>query len=118
MDLPASRRILGVLVEIPPCPSVAARCPTSIRPSAATIPGPASTTPFTTGITARRRGRREDAIYFDATKNRYVGAISVGFGADGKRLRRKVTGRTKTEVRSNNANRPAQFVAGPVIDLG
>ena len=33
-----------------------------------------------TDSTARRRGHGEDAIYFDAAKNRYVGAISVGFG--------------------------------------
>ena len=52
-----------------------------------------------TDNTPRRRGHGEDAIYFEAAKNRYVGAISVGFGPDGKRLRRKVTGRTKTEVR-------------------
>ena len=52
-----------------------------------------------TDFTARRRGRGEDAIYFDATKNRYVGAVSLGFGPDGKRIRRKVTGRTKQEVR-------------------
>jgi len=32
-------------------------------------------------------------------KNRYVGAISVGYGPGGKRIRRKVTGRTKAEVR-------------------
>ena len=49
--------------------------------------------------TARRRGHGEDAIYFDAAKNRYVGAVSLGFGSDGKRNRRKVTGRTKPEVR-------------------
>jgi hypothetical protein len=48
---------------------------------------------------AHRRGHGEDAIYFDAAKNRYVGAISVGFGPDGKRIRRKVSGRTKAEVR-------------------
>jgi hypothetical protein len=30
----------------------------------------------------RRRGHGEDAIYFDAAKNRFVGAISVGFGQD------------------------------------
>jgi integrase len=48
---------------------------------------------------ARRRGHGEDAIYFDATKNRYIGAVSLGFGPDGKRSRRKVTGRTKQEVR-------------------
>jgi hypothetical protein len=28
-----------------------------------------------TDTTTRRRGHGEDAIYFDATKNRYVGAI-------------------------------------------
>jgi hypothetical protein len=49
--------------------------------------------------TARRRGHGEDAIYFDATKNRYAGAVSLGFGPDGKRNRRKVIGRTKQEVR-------------------
>ena len=52
-----------------------------------------------TDTTARRRGHGEDAIYFDEAKNRYVGAISLGFGSDGKRIRRKVSGRTKQEVR-------------------
>jgi integrase len=52
-----------------------------------------------TDTTTRRRGHGEDAIYFDAAKNRYVGAISLGFGPDGKRTRRKVTGRTKQDVR-------------------
>ena len=47
----------------------------------------------------RRRGHGEDAIYFDAAKNLYVGAVSLGFGPDGKRSRRKVTGRTKQDVR-------------------
>jgi len=50
-------------------------------------------------ISTRRRGRGEDAIYLDPSKNRYVGAVSLGFGPDGKRIRRKVTGRTKQEVR-------------------
>src|SRR5262249_8495491 len=40
-----------------------------------------------------------DAIYFATAKNRYVGAISLGFGPDGRRIRRKVYGRTKQEVR-------------------
>jgi len=48
-----------------------------------------------TESTPCRRGRGEDAIYFDAAKYQYVGAVSIGFGPDGKRLRRKVTGRTK-----------------------
>jgi hypothetical protein len=41
----------------------------------------------------------EDSIYFAATKNRYVGAVSLGFGPDGRRIRRKVYRRTKQEVR-------------------
>jgi integrase len=47
----------------------------------------------------RRRGHGEDAIYFAAAKNRYVGAVSLGYAPDGKRIRRKVFGRTKQEVR-------------------
>jgi hypothetical protein len=47
----------------------------------------------------KRRGHGEDAIYFDAAKSRYVGAISLGYTPEGKRIRRKVTGRTKQEVR-------------------
>ncbi len=49
--------------------------------------------------TARRRAPGEDGIYFDASKNRYVGAVSLGHGCDGKRIRRKVSGKTKAEVR-------------------
>jgi hypothetical protein len=47
----------------------------------------------------RRRGHGEDAIYFAASKNRYVGAVSLGFTPEGKRIRRKVSGKTKQEVR-------------------
>lgn len=48
---------------------------------------------------AKRRGHGDDSIYFDAGKNRWVGAVSLGRGADGKRQRRKITGKTKSEVR-------------------
>lgn len=47
----------------------------------------------------KRRGHGEDAIYFAADKHRYIGAVSLGFGPDGRRLRRKVSGKTKQEVR-------------------
>lgn len=46
-----------------------------------------------------RRPRGEDAIYFATAKNPYVGSVSLGYGSDGKRVRRKVFGRTKQEVR-------------------
>src|SRR5215510_16012096 len=48
---------------------------------------------------AKRRGHGEDAIYFAAAKNRYVGAVSLGYTPEGKRIRRKVYGRTKQDVR-------------------
>jgi len=48
----------------------------------------------------RRRGFGEDGIYFDAARNRYMGAVSLGYGPDGKRIRRKVSGKTKQEVRA------------------
>lgn len=54
----------------------------------------------TKAATARRRGHGEDSLYFDAANNRWTGAVSLGHSADGRRrIRRKVTGRTKTEVR-------------------
>jgi len=48
---------------------------------------------------SKRRGQGEDSIYWDSAKNRYVGAVSLGFSPAGTRIRRKVTGRTKAEVR-------------------
>ena len=51
-------------------------------------------------ITVRRRGHSEDGIYLDAARNRYMGAVSLGYGPDGKRIRRKVSGKTKQEVRA------------------
>ena len=58
-----------------------------------------------------KRGYGEDSIYFDHASEcrdgehhrgclgRWRGSISLGFGADGKRLRRKVSGRTRTQVK-------------------
>jgi integrase len=60
----------------------------------------------------KRRGHGEDAIYFAADKNRYIGAISIGFGPDGKRLRRKVSGKTKQEVRDKLKALHAELDAG------
>ena len=65
-----------------------------------------------TDSTARRRGHGEDAIYFDAAKNRYVGAVWLGFGPDGKRSRRKVSGRTKREIRDKRKALHAELDRG------
>ena len=59
----------------------------------------------------KRRGWGEDSIYFDHASEcrdphhhrgclgRWRGSVSLGFGPDGRRVRRKVGGRTKTEVK-------------------
>jgi len=52
-----------------------------------------------THATSKRRGQGEDSIYWDESKNRYVGAVSLGFSPAGTRIRKKVTRRTKTKVR-------------------
>ena len=58
-----------------------------------------------------RRGYGEDGIYFDhrgdcrdpahhrSCPGRWRGVVSLGYGPDGKRVRKKVSGKTKTEVK-------------------
>ena len=43
-----------------------------------------------------RRGRGEDSIYKDGL--RWRGAIDLGYGPDGRRRHKKVSGATKAEV--------------------
>lgn len=45
-----------------------------------------------------KRGQNQDSVYFDPSRNRWVGAVSLGFAPDGTRRRRKVYGTTKTAV--------------------
>jgi hypothetical protein len=59
----------------------------------------------------RKRGYGDDSIYFDhasecrdgehhrSCSGRWRGSVSLGFGPDGRRLRRKVSGRTRTQVK-------------------
>jgi integrase len=46
-----------------------------------------------------RRGWGDDGIYWVARRKRYVGAVSLGYGPDGKRIRKSVSGKTKQEVK-------------------
>ncbi|MGH3173873.1 MAG: hypothetical protein ACRDPF_08410 [Streptosporangiaceae bacterium] len=59
-----------------------------------------------------RRGHGEGSVYRDATNGTWVGAISLGGRPDGSRIRRKVTGRTKTEVREKLTKLLAETEAG------
>ena len=52
-----------------------------------------------TVVSGKRRGRGENSIYWDDATNRYLGAVSLGYSPSGTRVRNKVMGRTKTEVR-------------------
>ena len=62
--------------------------------------------------TSARRGHGEGSIYWDEANGTWVGAISLGWRADGKRIRRKVTGRTKTDVREKFKHVKAEADAG------
>jgi hypothetical protein len=60
---------------------------------------------------AKHRGYGEDGIYFDhrddrrdsahhkTCSGRWRGVVSPGYAADGKRIRKKVSGQTRTEVK-------------------
>ena len=73
---------------------------------------------------AQRRGYGEDGIYFDhqadcrdsahhrTCAGRWRGVVSLGFSADGKRLRKKVSGSTKAEVREKLKELHAELDAG------
>jgi hypothetical protein len=65
-----------------------------------------------TVVSGKRRGRGEDSIYWDSAKDRYVGAVSLGYSASGTRVRKKVMGRTKTEVRDKLRELHAQVDSG------
>ena len=43
-----------------------------------------------------RRSRGEGALYWDESRQRWMAAVDVGFGPEGKRRRRWVSGKTKT----------------------
>lgn len=60
----------------------------------------------------KRRGRGDDAIYWDESKNSYVGAVSLGYTAAGTRRRRKVYGRTKSEIRDRLKELRAEIETG------
>src|SRR5260370_40391130 len=82
---------------------------------------------------AARRGRSEDSIYYDPTApcrdpdehrrctGSWRGVVSLGYGPDGRRIRRKVRGQTKTQVRDKLRDLHSDIEAGirkPEADTG
>jgi len=47
-----------------------------------------------------RRGHGEGSLFFDESRNRWVGTVDLGRDGAGKRRRVKITGRTRTEARA------------------
>ncbi len=60
----------------------------------------------------KRRARGEDSIYYDRSRDRWAGTITVGWKPDGRRDRIIVRGRTKTEVKDKLRTRHAELAAG------
>jgi len=54
----------------------------------------------------------EDSIYYDRSRNRWVGTITVGWKPDGRRDRITVRGRTKTEVKETLRAKHTELAAG------
>ncbi len=60
----------------------------------------------------KRRARGEDSIYYDRSRDRWTGTITVGWKPDGRRDRITVRGRTKTEVKDKLRAKHAELAAG------
>jgi hypothetical protein len=58
------------------------------------------------------RARGEDSIYYDRSRDRWTGTITVGWKPDGRRDRITVRGRTKTEVKDKLRARHQDLAAG------
>src|SRR5258708_38868523 len=52
-----------------------------------------------THATSKRRRHAEDSIYWDESRKRYIGAVGLGLSPAGTRIRKKVSGKAKVEVR-------------------
>jgi hypothetical protein len=71
-----------------------------------------------------RRGYREDGIYFDhagdchdgshhrSCAGRWRGVVSLGFSVEGRRNRKKISGKTKSEVKGKLKALDADLDAG------
>jgi hypothetical protein len=61
---------------------------------------------------AKCRARGEDSIYYDRSRDRWTGTITVGWKPDGRRDRITVRGRTKTEVKDKLRAKHTDLAAG------
>jgi len=60
----------------------------------------------------KRRARGEDSIYYDRSRARWTGTITVGWRPDGRRDRITVRGKTETEVKDKLRAKHSELDAG------
>ena len=60
----------------------------------------------------KRRAQGEDSIYYDRSRDRWTGTITVGWKPDGRRDRITVRGRTKTDVKDKLRAKHTELAAG------
>lgn len=65
---------------------------------------------------AKRRSKGDGAIYFDEKRGLYVGQINLGYDENGKRKRKTVYGKTKTEVKEKVKSVEFQVYTGTFVD--
>ena len=63
----------------------------------------------------QRRERGDGGLSFDRNADRWVGRLDLGRGPDGKRIRVKVTARTRTDARKKLDALREQHRAGVVL---
>ena len=64
----------------------------------------------------KRRSSGDGAIYFDEKRNVFVGQITMGRDEKGKRKRKTIYGKTKTEVKDKLKNIQFQVFTGTFVD--
>ncbi len=65
---------------------------------------------------AKRRASGDGAIYFDEKRNVFVGQVTMGRDEKGKRKRKTIYGKTKTEVKDKLKNIQFQVFTGTFVD--
>ena len=65
---------------------------------------------------AKRRSRGDGSIYFDEKRGLYIGQVNLGYNEDGKRKRKTVYGKTKTDVKAKIKNVEYQIYTGTFVD--
>ena len=65
---------------------------------------------------AKRRMKGDGAVYFDEKRGLYIGQVNLGYDEYGKRKRKTVYGKTKTEVRDKMKSVDYQIFTGTFTD--